>query len=97
MKGKNNNIIMAVVCIVLTLAVIGALIWLTVRQSKDNFCGACQNVGLQVNTDRKLLKKMYNSGELTENSELLRGDQWKRGPYVGSQFHSYPSSGCNRC
>ena len=85
------------VCIVLTLAIIGAIIWFTVRHNKDNFCGACQNIGLQVNTNRKLLHKLYNSGQLTENSELERGDQWKTGPYVGSQFHQYPGSGNNTC
>lgn len=96
MSNLERNI-MAGVCIVLTLAVIGVIIWLAVRQNKDNFCGACQNIGLQVDTNRKLLHKMYNSGELTENSELVRGDQWKRGPYVGSQFHQYPSSGASGC
>lgn len=84
--------VMAGVCITLTLVVIGVIIWLAVRQNKDNFCGACQNIGLQVDTNRKLLHQMYNSGKLTENSELERGDQWKRGPYVGSQFHQYPQS-----
>ena len=96
MSNLDKNIISAV-CIILTLAVIGVIIWLAVRQNKDNFCGACQNMGLQVNTNRKLLHKMYNSGELTENSELVRGDQWKRGPYVGSQFHRYPPGSGGGC
>ncbi len=81
------------VCIVLTLTIIGVLIWLAIRYSKDNFCGACQNIGLHVNTNRKLLSHLYNSGQLTENSELERGDKWKTGPYVGSQFHQYTGRG----
>ena len=85
------------VCIVLTLAIIGVLIWLAIKHSKDNFCGACQNIGLQVNTNRKLLSHLYNSGQLTENSELERGDKWKTGPYVGSQFHQYPGGGRGGC
>ena len=84
-------------CTVLTIGVIGLILWLAVRKRKDNFCGACQNIGLQGNTNRKLLHKMYNSGELTENSELVRGDQWKRGPYVGSQFHRYPPGSGGGC
>ena len=92
MSNLERNI-MAGVCIVLTLAVIGVIIWLAVRQNKDNFCGACQNIGLQVDTNRELLHKMYNSGELTENSELVRGDQWKRGPAPCTTLHRRGNGG----
>ncbi len=86
------------ICILLTLGIIGVLIWLVVgHSSKDNFCGACQNIGLQVGTNKKLLHKLYNSGELTENSELVRGDKWKIGPYVGSVYHPYQAKGRNTC
>jgi hypothetical protein len=91
MKGNTERNVMIGLCVVATLAAIGVLIFLVARH-QDNFCGACQNMGLQVNTDRPLIRKLYNSGELTENSELVRGDKWKRGPYVGSQFHQYPES-----
>ena len=87
---KDGEKIAAGVCIVLTLALVGVFVWLAVGHNKDNFCGACQNIGLQVNTNRKLLSKLYNSGQLTENSKLERGTQWKTGPYDGSQFHQYP-------
>lgn len=97
MTSELKKNVIAGICIVLTLAIIGVLIWLAVRHNKDGFCGACQNIGLQVNTDRKLLHKLYNSGQLTENSELERGKQWKTGPYVGSQFHQYPGGGSNAC
>ena len=53
--------IMFGVCIALTLGILGVLFWLVLR-NKDNFCGACQNMGLQVNTDRKLLHDLYNKG-----------------------------------
>jgi len=91
-----NRTIVSGACIVLTLAIVGFLIWLALT-NKDNFCGACQNIGLPVNTDRKLLRKLYNSGQLTENSELERGDKWKTGPYVGSQFHQYPAQTGKTC
>jgi hypothetical protein len=51
---------------------------------RNNFCGRAQNIDLQVNPDRALLRKLYNSGQLTENTQLRRGG-WKQGPYVGSQ------------
>ena len=90
-----NKTVITGVCIALTMAVVG-LIWIALR-NKDAFCGACQNIGLHVNTDRKLLHKLYNSGQLTENSELKRGDKWKTGPYVGSQFRQYPVQSGKTC
>jgi hypothetical protein len=86
----NKQNIMFGICIVTTLVVIGCLIYV-VTKSKDkyankrnNFCGRAQNIDLQVNPDRALLRKLYNSGQLTENTQLRRGG-WKQGPYVGSQ------------
>ena len=85
-----------VICVILVFAVVVGLIIWGVR-NKDTFCGACSNIGLQVNTDRALLSKLYNSGQLTENSKLERGDKWKVGSYVGSQFTQYPVSNARTC
>ena len=100
----NKQAIIFGICIVGTLIVVGLIIALVVSKDKysgkhshrhqkhHNFCGRAQNIGLQVNTDRALLRQLYNSGQLTENTQLNRGG-WKPGPYVGSQFHQYPGGG----
>ena len=92
----NKQAIIFGICIVGTLIVVGLIIALVVskdkysgkhshrHQKRHNFCGRAQNIGLQVNTDRALLRQLYNSGQLTENTQLNRGG-WKAGPYVGSQ------------
>ena len=91
---KRNDMICMIVCIVLTTGVIAVLIWLLVS-SKDKFCGACQGVGTQVNTNRPLLHRLYNKGILTENSELERGNQWKYMPW--DRFINYPPGPRNTC
>jgi len=82
--------IMTGVCVVLSLVAIGLSISILLK-NKDNFTN-CHNIGLEVETDKKLLHHLYNTGQLTENSKLIRGDRWKKGPYVGSQFHRYPTA-----
>ena len=46
---------------------------------KEPFCGTCQGMSNKVCTDRKLLSKLYQSGELTENSSRTRKEGW---PYI---------------
>ena len=84
------------ICVILVVGVVvGLIVWGV--SNKDSFCGACSNIGLQVNTNRALLSKLYNSGQLTENSKLERGKNWKMGPYVGSQFTQYPVNNVRSC
>ena len=93
----NKKKIIPFICIILIGGVvIGLLLWFGLSH-KDSFCGACSNIGLQVNTNRPLLNKLYNSGELTENSKLEKGAKWKVGPYMGSQFTQYPVNNARAC
>ena len=43
---------------------------------KSKTCGTCQGIGNKVCIDRELLNKMYVSGDLTENSDLIKSKKW---------------------
>ena len=62
--------------IVLLLVVVVVLAVLLVQcHNKEKFCGTCQGLSNKVGVDKKLLSKLYQDGDLTENSprERLRG------------------------
>lgn len=86
---------MTIICVVLTLAVIGTLIALLARSS-DNFCGTCQGLDSKVCPNKQLLRKLYEEGKLTEFTDLKKGDKW--GSFgAWDQFHTYPDSPVPNC
>lgn len=66
---------------ILVIVVIVLAVLLSRCHNKDNFCGTCQGLGNKVCTNRELLEKLYINGELTENSELIRGREGPTLPY----------------
>lgn len=38
------------------------------NQKKENFCGACQGIGIKTCPNKQELRKLYNECKLTENT-----------------------------
>jgi len=57
--------------IVIVFLMIALLITVYKLMTKETFCN-CQGMNNQVCPDKQLLKDLYNSGELTENTDLIR-------------------------
>ena len=61
--------------VVLVVVIVVLAILLVQSNNKEKFCGTCQGLSNKVGVDKKLLSKLYQDGDLTENSprERLRG------------------------
>lgn len=63
--------------IILILSVIAFLIYMLYNNCNSNnekFCGTCQGMDTKVCTNKKLLKDLYNKGELTEFTDLTKNE-----------------------
>ena len=77
------------VLIILVIVVIVLAVLLSRCNKDEPFCGTCQGLGNKVCTDRELLEKLYINGELTENSDLIRGREGPTLPYDKFVQHEY--------
>jgi len=48
------------------------------QRNSNNFCGTCQKVDRKVCTQRENLLRLYENGEWTENSEMIRPKEWTK-------------------
>ena len=60
--------IVAGLYVLLSFVVIGFLVYYLLRRNEENFCGKCRGIGIKTYPDKELIQKLYNSGEVTENT-----------------------------
>jgi len=81
---------MTTLCVLLTLGVVAVLITLLVRSS-DNFCGTCQGLDTKTCPNQPLLRRLYQEGQLTENTPRHRSPRWgTTAPYDRFAQHKDP-------
>lgn len=68
--------------VVLSLITIIVLSWKVHTLTKqESFCGMCRSIGTCSNRDPELLRALYESGKLTENSPQTVGGKWHDMPW----------------
>jgi len=69
-----------ILCLSLISIISILLIGILVKEQKDNYCNycsTCQGMDSIVYPNRKILKKLYNEGKLTEFSDFDNHNRWK--------------------
>ena len=78
MDQEHVIILVCTIILLLGLGIGGYLIW---KCNSENFCGACQGMGMKTNPDRAKLRKMYQEGKLTENTGFKSPSNWQSMPW----------------
>lgn len=76
-----------IVLLGISVIVLGVLLYNCTKKEKFHACGTCQGMSNKVWPNRPLLSHLYQTGELTENSDRERKPAWPT--FAWDSFQSY--------